>query len=122
MRLEGRDDDILRAEIGGILACRQDHGALRAGAAQRQPARLDRREMGAARDDRDGVAGPRQLDREIAADRPGSEDRSSAPSSLVSCVLGLAGMIAELARGSLDLIEMFSLCSLFDNVDNRPRK
>jgi hypothetical protein len=66
--------DVLRAEIGGIIARAQLHGDRAVRCFHAQPIGADRVEMRTARDDGDLGATLRQEARQVTADRAGAED------------------------------------------------
>ena len=74
MRLQADDDEILRAEFGGIVGAARMHHALLVADQELQPVGAHGGEMRAARHQADIGARARELHAEIAADRAGAVD------------------------------------------------
>ena len=79
MRLEADDDDILRPEFGGIVSAARSRHLRLVADQELEPVGLHRRQMRAARDDRNLVAGGRESRREIAADGARAENGNFHP-------------------------------------------
>ena len=81
MRLHGEDDAVLRAEIADAVGCGKLHRELVARFDEPQAVGADRGQMGAARNDRDFLAGARELGGDEPADRPGADHANPHPTS-----------------------------------------